>query len=301
MTFSINKSGSSNNSVQFYNGYSNKCPECHNTSILNNRCCQCGLVLCDEEFDVSHIESRAYNKEEKDKRARVGPPITPFLPDISLSTVIEKSKIKSPDLKRASKWDSQMPWDVRNLLIAITELKRIGYNLGLPNYIKEESLNLYKKAFNKNLLRGRSIRAMVAACIYYECRNKKFPRIYEEICDQSSETPKNIRNSYKALIYKLNLKVPAAEPIHLVSRFSKELGYDFIAERATIKVLKIFMERFSISGKQPLGYLAGALYLVNMTREYNISQKIIAQLVRITETTLRSRYNEIISKLRLKN
>jgi transcription initiation factor TFIIB len=60
------------------------------------------------------------------------------------------------------------------------------------------------------------------------------------------------------------------------------------------------MRKYSTSGKDPKGLCAGALYLVCKIRNKKISQKEIANLVGVTEVTLRSRYKELTRKLNIK-
>ena len=98
----------------------------------------------------------------------------------------------------------------------------------------------------------------------------------------------------------LKLKAPSTDPVSLVPRFVAELALNTEDEKTTIKILKAFTENFSISGKDPKGLCAGALYLVCKGRKKRISQKEIANLVGVTEVTLRSRYKEIIKKLNIK-
>ena len=213
------------------NSLSNICPECGGKIIsLQSKgeivCGQCGLVISERLLDIYHSGKRAFTKQEKEKRERTGSPISILLPDMGLSTVIDKNSIKNPDLKRAAKWNSRMTWDKRNMLIATTELKRIGSNLNLPDHIKKEAIRLYKEAFKRKLLRGRSINGMVAACLYFACREKKIPRTLQEILDETSESAKNVRRCYRTLIRELNLKVPSTDPISLIPRFIAELGLD---------------------------------------------------------------------------
>ncbi|MHA1913565.1 MAG: transcription initiation factor IIB [Promethearchaeota archaeon] len=283
---------------------SNSCPECNGIVIpLHERgeivCGQCGLVISERIVDISHSGKRAFTKQEKENRERTGSPISILLPDMGLSTIIDKSNIKSPDLKRAAKWNSRMTWDKRNMLIATTELKRIGSNLNLPNHVKKAAIRLYIEAFKKKLLRGRSINGMVAACLYFACRERKIPRTLQEILDQTSISAKNVRRCYRTLIRELNLRVPSTDPISLIPRFIAELELDADAENATIKILQTFTSKFSTSGKDPKGLCAGALYLVCKMKDKRISQKDIANLVGVTEVTLRSRYKELIRILNI--
>lgn len=287
-----------------FNNLSNLCPECGGKIIsLYEKgeivCGQCGLVINERIIDISHSGKRAFTKQEKEKRERTGSPISILLPDMGLSTIIDKNNIKNPDLKRAAKWNSRMTWDKRNMLIATTELKRIGSNLNLPDHIKKAAIRLYKKAFKKKLLRGRSINGMVAASLYFACREKRIPRTLQEILDETSVSAKNVRRCYRTLIRELNLKVPTTDPISLIPRYTAELNLDTEVENTTIKILQTFISKFSTSGKDPKGLCAGALYLVCKSKEKRISQKEIANLVGITEVTLRSRYKELIKKLNI--
>ena len=286
------------------NSLSNICPECGGKIIsIQSKgeivCGQCGLVISERLLDIYHSGKRAFTKQEKEKRERTGSPISILLPDMGLSTVIDKNNIKNPDLKRAAKWNSRMTWDKRNMLIATTELKRIGSNLNLPSHIKKSAIRLYKEAFKKKLLRGRSINGMVAACLYFACREKKIPRTLQEILDETSVNAKNVRRCYRTIIRELNLKVPSTDPISLIPRFIAELNLDAEVEKTTINILQTFMSNYSTSGKDPKGLCAGALYLVCKVRNKRISQKEIANLVGVTEVTLRSRYKEIIKKLNI--
>jgi transcription initiation factor TFIIB len=288
-----------------FNYFSNLCPECGGKVIFIHEkgeivCGQCGLVVSDRILDVNHSGKRAFTKQEKEKRERTGSPISILLPDMGLSTVIDKKNIQNPDLKRAAKWNSRMSWDKRNMLIATTELKRIASNLNLPDHIKKESIRLYKEAFKKKLLRGRSINGMVAACLYFACREKRIPRTLQEILDETSESAKNVRRCYRSLIRELNLKVPSTDPISLVPRYIAELDLDINVEKTTIKILQSFIKNYSTSGKDPKGLCAGALYLVCKIRNKKVSQKEIANLIGITEVTLRSRYKELTKKLNIK-
>ena len=283
---------------------SNLCPECKGKTIPIHEkgeivCRQCGLVVSERLLDVSHSGKRAFTKQEKERRERTGSPISILLPDMGLSTIIDKNNIRSPDLKRAAKWNSRMTWDKRNMLIATTELKRIGSNLNLPNHIKKAAIKLYIEAFKKKLLRGRSINGMVAACLYFACRERKIPRTLQEILDQTSVNAKNVRRCYRTIIRELNLKAPSTNPISLIPRFVAELGLDAETEQVTIKILHSFISKYSTSGKDPKGLCAGALYLVCKKRDKRISQKDIANVVGVTEVTLRSRYKELIDKLNI--
>jgi len=278
----------------------NFCPECSGNIIWSKEkgetvCGQCGLIDTERELDLSHEERRTYSKSEKFAKTRTGNPISPILPDISLCTLIDRKKILNPDLKRAVKKDSHLSWEKRNMLIATVELRRISFNLNLPKYIKKESISLYKKVFKKNSLKGRSIKGMITACIYYTCKKMNIPRTFQEILKETPERAKVVKNCYSHLVHLLNLKVPSINPIFLIPRFIADINLSVEIEKAATQLLKAFLKESSTSGKDPKGLCAGAIYLAVKFKDIKVSQKIIAKTIGVTEITLRARYKEIKS------
>jgi transcription initiation factor TFIIB len=293
------------NAVTDLNIISDLCPECNGNVISLNQigeivCSDCGLVIKERSVDLSHSDKRAYTSQEKSQREHTGAPISILLPDIGLTTVIDRKNIKDPDLKRAVKWNTRITWEKRNILIATTELKRICSNLNLPNHIKLEAIKLYKEAFKKKLLRGRSINSMVAASIYLAIRLKRIPRTLQEILDESSENEKDIRRCYRVLIRELNIKSPNTEPSALIPTNIATLNLGPDIEINSTKIVKAYSERFSTSGKDPKGIVAGAIYLACRMKGLELTQKDIAEVVGVTEVTLRSRYKELSTKLKIK-
>jgi transcription initiation factor TFIIB len=281
------------------------CPECGGSIIALNQigenvCSQCGLVINERGVDVNHSDKRAYTSQEKKQREHTGAPISSLLPDIGLTTVIDKKGINDPDLKRAVKWNTRISWEKRNLLIAATELKRICSNLNLPNHIKLEAIKLYKEAFKRKLLRGRSINSMIAACIYLAIRLKKLPRTLQEILEESSENEKDIRRCYRVLIRELNIKSPNTNPSALIPTYIANLNLNHEILEIATKIVNTFSTKFSTSGKDPKGIVAGAIYLACRIKDLELTQRQIADVVGITEVTLRSRFKELSTKLNIK-
>ena len=230
---------------------SNFCPECG--GMIQNfeergetTCRQCGLIIFERGLDLSHSGIRAYTKQEKDKKERTGCPISILMPDIGLSTIIERKKIKNPDLRRAAKWNTHMTWEKRNMLIAITELKRIGSNLNFPERVKKAAVRLYKEVFKRKLLRGRSINGMVAACSYFVCKEEKVPITLQEILDEASINSNIVKKCYKILVRELNLKSPHIDPISLIPRYCADLHLSIEEEKEAINVLHNFIRKTSI-------------------------------------------------------
>ncbi len=281
---------------------SNLCPECRGSTVIVQErgetvCQQCGLVVRERGLDITHSGIRAYSKLEKDRKERTGSPMSILMPDIGLSTVIDRTKIKNPDLRRAAKWNTHLSWEKRNMLMAITELKRIGGNLNFPERVKKSAVRLYKEVFKRQLLRGRSINGMVAACAYYACKDEKVPITLQEILEEASINDNIVKKCYKILVRELNLKISHIDPVTLIPRYCADLNLGIEVEKEAMKVLHNFIVRTSISGKDPKGLCAGAIYLVAKLRNVKVSQKDISRVISVTEVTLRSRYKELLANI----
>jgi transcription initiation factor TFIIB len=277
------------------------CPECNGSliSIIERGetvCCQCGLIL--NERNMINNTPVAYNSEQIRKKYRTGTPINPLLPDLGLC-VTYSTKTQNPNLRRAIKLNRYIPWDKKNLLIAMTELNRLCHNLNIPEYIKRAAFNLYKEALKKNLIKGRTIVGMVSVCVYYLCKIKNIPRTLKEILKESHINHKQITQYYNCLVKELNLKLPIHNPIANIPRFITNLGLDFEVEKITIKIIEVYMRNNSIHGANPNGISGGAIYLAAKFKGKKISQKTISDVVGVTDSTLRARYYDIINGINL--
>ncbi len=129
----------------------------------------------------------------------------------------------------------------RNLTRALYELERICSQLNLSRSVKDRAAFIYRNAIKQNLIRGRSIESMIAACIYTACRYRAIPILYEDIIRVSRVNKKDLHRCYRLIYDQLqkdsikitignkprsnNLSViPLNSPKNFLSRYSAELG-----------------------------------------------------------------------------
>jgi len=256
-------------------------------------CGKCGLVLSERMISMEKSGQRAFSTEERNKREQHGSPINPLMPDMQLSTMIDKRAPMPEPLRKAVKWDSRYTWKQRNMIQATSEIKRIGELLNLPQHVKIYAVNLYRKAFQLGLLKGRSIKAMVAASLYYACGAEKIPRTLGEIAKVTDSTFHNITKCYQSLIKELNLPSPTIVPGLLVSKYVTDLNLDYRIQILAGKILDKYEKRFTLSGKDPKGLVAAAIYIAAHYHRIKISQTKVSRAIGITEVTLRNRLNEM--------
>jgi transcription initiation factor TFIIB len=281
------------------------CPECQSHEIIRDPergeqvCAICGLVVHEREIDTGREGRRAFSSDEKSKRDQTGSPVSVLLPDLGLTTVIDANSAISHRMKRIIRWNTRMSWSNRNMLIAATEIKRIGGLLNLPLRVKEYAAKIYRKAFNLKLLRGRSIKAMVAATLYYACRAERIPRTLQEILVHTDSEPREVRRCYRTIIRELKLSVPTLDPLILVPKYAAALDLDNEIEKTANKIIKIYSRKYPVGGKDPKGLVSASIYCACLVHQVNRSQSRIAKIIGVTEVTLRSRYKEIAKLVKL--
>ncbi|MCK4717613.1 MAG: transcription initiation factor IIB, partial [Thermoplasmata archaeon] len=247
------------------------CPECQSTHLVRDYergetvCEDCGLVL-DEKIIDQGPEWRAFDMEQGEKRARTGAPMTYTIHDKGLSTEIgwknKDSYGKSiptrnrAQLYRLRKWQRRIRVSnatERNLAFALSELDRIASSMGLPRNVRETAAMIYRKAVNKNLIRGRSIEGVVAASLYGACRQCNVPRTLDEIAAASRVGRKEIGRTYRFMTRELKLKLMPTRPQDYIQRFCSELKLSSDVQAQALEILKDASNKELTSGRGPTG------------------------------------------------
>ena len=294
------------------------CPECGSTDLIRDYeageivCERCGYVISTILFDTGP-EWRAFDEEQREKRTRVGAPLTWTIHDKGLSTVIDwhDSDIYGRKLKpkqkariyRLRKWHRRSKVSgatERNLAYALSELTKVAYKLNLPKNVLETASVIYRQVVRKRLIRGRSIQGVAAASIYMACRQCNVIRTLEEVAKASNTSKKEGGRNYRFLLRNLNTKVLPVNPNNYVSKFISQLSLSGNAESLAIKIIKIASELKLTSGRGPAGVAAAATYIASLLTDERRTQGEIAKGAHVTEVTIRNRYKELIQKLYIK-
>lgn len=290
------------------------CPECGAKLTTDSgraeiSCSRCGLVIDENRIDMGP-EWRAFDHEQRDKRTRVGAPRTNTIHDGGLSTVIDwRNKdgqgrnipIKNrAQLYRLRKWQRKIRVSgsgERNLAFALSEIDRNSSNLSLPRSVREDASVIYRKAVNRNLIRGRSIESVVSASLYAACRRCNVPRTLDEIASASKVTKKDVGRTYRFLSRELNIKLAPTSPSDYVPRFASKIGLSTEVQSKAIEIIEKSSKLGLTSGKGPTGIAAAALYIASVLLGERKTQKEVADVAGVTEVTIRNRYKELSEKL----
>ncbi len=294
-----------------------KCPECASKNLIHDYdtgetiCGACGLVLYEQMLDKGP-EWRAFTQEENASRSRVGTPTSYSVHDKGLSTAISQVDRdafgrKLPLATRLQMWRLRK-WQIRsrvhssvdrNLAQAMAELDRLSDKVYIPRPIKEKAAVIYRKALDKNLVRGRSIAAIAAAALYAACRGSGTPRTLREIAEASLVDKKDVARCYRLLLRELDVHMPIADPLTYVSKIAEKNGISGKAQGAAIAILREARRKRAAAGKDPIGLAAAALYIACMQNNEKKTQKDIAEAAGVTEVTIRNRYKALKKQLNL--
>ncbi len=294
-----------------------KCSECNSEHLVRDYergeliCNDCGMVVEDAFIDQGP-EWRAFDGDQDEKRSRTGSPMTFLSHDKGLATEISWANKdyygkRIPHKNRAQiyrvrKWHQRIRVSnaaERNLSLALQMMNDYGAKMGIPKDIKETAALTYRKAVEKNLIRGRSIESIVCASIYAACRMVNLPRTLDEISKASEINKKKVGKAYRHLAKELSLNLQPTTPFSYIAQFCSKLELDKQAIMQAEEIVRKANDLGISSGKGPTGIAAASIYIASVLVGKPRTQKEIAKVSGVTEVTIRNRYKEISKVLNI--
>lgn len=294
------KMSSTSNTMSSSSG--RKCIRCGKNSVLldesNNEkfCSYCGYVIS------GNAEQETFSEELSNKSSKR----SSITSDIGSATINPKDKDSfgkpvsesmASSIKRTSKLDSKAkthsPTE-KNLKQAQIEIDKLKDKLVLSDAVIEKAKSIYKKAIEKKLTKGYSIKGLVGACLYASCKDLEIPRTMNEICDIINIKKNDVSRCYKLIVREFDLQIPVTDPMIHVSRIASAVRMSEKTKRKAISILKEVKKTDTNVGKEPIGIIAGALYLAGISTRELKTQKEIAKASGVTEVTIRKRCKDII-------
>ena len=179
------------------------------------------------------------------------------------------------------------------------ELERLSEKLCIPSSVQEMAAVIYRKALNKDLVRGRSIAAMMAGSLYAACRFTKTPRTLKEIAEASFRDQKEVSGAYRLVVRDLKMKMPIDDPMDYVTKIAETAGVSGDVEGLAIKIIRDAKRKHATMGKDPSGLAAAALYIASKLKKEKTTQKHLAKAAGVTEVTVRNRTKDLMKRLDL--
>jgi transcription initiation factor TFIIB len=292
-----------------------KCPDCSSRridddSVRGERSCEdCGLVIAENMIDPGQDWNTFVGKEET---IRGGPPATVMVHDKGLSTDIHWANKDYAGRSIAGKNRSQFyrmrKWQRRarvsgsfdrNMEAALVEIGRLASKMGMGKLVKEETAVIYRKALEKDMVRGRSIDTVVAASMYLANQKLRTARSLDDFQRHSDVSRKSITRAHKVIKAALGVRIPVSEPSEYVGRYAGLLDLPPEINASALRLLDRAGELELTHGKSPTGLAADALYIAARQGDRHRTQRDIADISGVTEVTIRNRYKEMVSGMGL--
>ncbi|MGD8707877.1 MAG: transcription initiation factor IIB, partial [Nitrosopumilaceae archaeon] len=254
-------------------------------------CRKCGVVLVEKMVDfVSELHFR------NNQNSRVGPKSSLKIHDRGLSTDIgnqNKDSSGNPlpyemknSLNRMRLWDSRSKNNTtgkRNLKIALIEMKKLAEKMSLSDMILERASYFYRKVSDKGLIKGRSVRAAVGACIHAACRDLGTNRTLKEIAKNIHESKKKISKTYRVIFQNLEFEIPRANITNIIVRLSNNAGISEKTKRDSLLIYEKLNKKTLVMGKKPNAVAATVIYMAAIRKKENMSQRKLAEIAEIPQ------------------
>ena len=271
-------------------------------------CINCGEVL-EQKMNDERTESSYDSFMEN---TRTGSAISLTMHDMGLSTIIGKYNqdfVGKPlgyemkqSMKRMRLWDSRSKAKTtseRNLRSALYEMAKLKEKMGLSDAVIERAAYFYRKAAKARLVRGRTIKSIVGACMYAACRDMDTTRTIIEIADHLQERRKLIAKSYRMLFQNLRLTISIPDPINSIIKFANNLQLPETTKREAIKIFDTLKEKELTAGKKPDAIAASVIYMACIRTNIKLSQSEISRISGISAVTIRNRFDDFRKYVKL--
>ena len=273
-------------------------------------CSNCGTVVRDSIEEIGK-EWTNFKDGETDK-SRTGLPFSLAVHDMNLSTVIGKTNkdstgqyIDSGMQARMNKlriWDARTMYrdsSSRNFTTAFLLLNRLKDKLVLTPSVVEKTAYTYRKVQEAGLIRGRTINAVLVACLYITCRELGVSRTIDELAETSNLRRKIIAKIYREIVFHLQRKIPQVNCFQCIDKIGNKIELSERTIRHARDLMKKVLEQEFSAGKDPMGFAGAVLYVSLQLDGKTIRQIDIAKAAGVTEVTIRNRAKDLKSQLHL--
>ena len=284
----------------------NVCSTCGQNKIVvdekigESYCTHCGFVVSENSVDTG-AEWRSFAGDGENK-ARTGNQTSLMIHDMGLSTVIGKmnrdvsgntiSNVVKHSFIRLRRQNSRIqskdPFS-KNFIQAFSDMNNLRTKLALPDPVMETAAYRYRKSVERKLTRGRSIRAMVGACVYFACRDAEISRSLNDIAKTINLPRKDVTKCYRTLLKEFEIIVPPPNPSNSVSKIGNSAGLSEKTMRKALKVLEKEKDAGGFAGRDPRAIAAAVLYIVGRKNNEIKSQREISEAAGVTQVTVRNR------------
>jgi transcription initiation factor TFIIB len=205
-------------------------------------------------------------------------------------------------MNRLRIWDSRTLFrdsSARNFTTAFILLDKLKDKLGLTPSVVEKTAYTYRKVQEAGLIRGRTIGAVLVACLYISCRELGVSRTIDELAEASNIRRKAIAKIYREIVFHLQRKMPQVNCFQCIDKIANKIQLNERTIRHARDLMKKVLELEFSAGKDPMGFAGAVLYVSLQMDGKTIRQIDIAEAAGVTEVTIRNRAKDLKNQLHL--
>jgi transcription initiation factor TFIIB len=251
--------------------------------------------ICDNI--VSNIISTPEWKNYKDSNVnttRCGMPTNVMLPKSSMGTSIKNDyNFKMSRVTRYQQWNS-MPYKERSLYKVYKDIEDKCIAGDLKLIIAETAQSYYLVISETKISRGSNRIGIIAACIYFACKECEVPRSTNELSSLFKIDNKIMTRGCKNFTEIMRMskdrnRVQTHKSVNLhdfIERFSHKLNLSESDNKSITKLSKLCEELNLVNDNTPPAMASGCIFLYIRMNNIDIDKKSISEVCKISEVTI---------------
>ena len=233
-------------------------------------------------------------KDSNTNTTRCGMPTNVMLPESSMGTTIKNdNNFKMSRVNRYQQWNS-MPYKERSLYKVYKDIEDKCISGDLPLVISETAQSYYLTISETKISRGSNRIGIIAACIYYACKECEVPRSTNELSSlfqiDNKIMTKGCKNFTEIMrMSKDRKRIQAHKSVNLhdfIDRFCHKLKLCENKQKHIGILSKLCEELNLVNDNTPPAMAAGCIYLYIRILKLDIDKKQISEVCKISEVTI---------------
>jgi len=275
-----------------------KCPSCGSTNLLYMDdvgllvCGDCGLVI-EEDFISNEMERRFFKPLEKISLRR-----TTSSRDLS-TLFARQSFLAVKPSQSTDKYALLESSYERNLKKCNSYLTEYCDKLRLPNIIRKEALRIISQYAVRKSISEKDAPIAATVAIFIATRNSGYHKPLDKILKTLGIPKKSFSRVYRSFREILNIHVQPPDPEKYTIAFGNELHLSQECIKTALNIVKKIKLSGKMLGKDAAGLAAAAIYYASLLTGEKRTQRRIAEIAAITETTIKNRFRELITLLNM--
>ena len=271
-------------------------------------CKECNVVLSDNEIDLGP-EWKSFDSREEILKSRASGTIEVGRHDLGISTEIgfDKRDCYGVLIPTKNKHNINKMRILHNrcktknnheygLVKSLQEIKNGCQRMSLPNNVFPNAVLIYKNFWRKEGVRGRNTKHYAIASIYIACRQNNTPLSINEVIEFFDISRKKVNKAIRNIKKNVSGIQTGTQIKTYCPKLYSRLELPLETCNKSNKLIDLCIKTELFVGRNPLSIIGASIYIAGRKTNHKKNQKEIAEILGITEVTIRNRYKEMVKK-----